>query len=96
MSKSVVDTAAIQSAAADINRLKDTIQQASAQLRSRLGALDGAWEGPAKIEFTRVMHDYQGVQGRLNESLDDIARVTSRASAAYLQHEDATRALFAR
>ena len=32
----------------------------------------------------------------MNEALSDIARLTSRVSAAYLEHENATRALFAR
>lgn len=96
MSRSVIDTERIAAAAADIRRLADTIQSSVGELRGRLAALDGAWEGPAKAEFVRVMHDYQGLQARVNETLGDISNLTSKASAAYLQHEDATRALFAR
>jgi WXG100 family type VII secretion target len=94
MARSVVDTERIAVAAGDINRLADTIQSNVSELRGRLTALDGAWEGPAKAEFVRVMHDYQGLQAKVNQTLADIGRLTSKASAAYAQHEDATRALF--
>ncbi|EWT02669.1 type VII secretion protein [Intrasporangium oryzae NRRL B-24470] len=96
MSRSIVDTDRIAAAAGDITRLAESIRGDVAALRARLTALDGSWEGPAKAEFVRVMHDYQGLQAKVNESLADIARLTSRASAAYLEHENATRALFAR
>ena len=43
-----------------------------------------------------MLHDYQSAQARMNEALSDIARLTSRVSAAYLEHENATRALFTR
>ena len=96
MSRSIVDTEVIAAAAGDINRLAESIQSDVATLRGRLASLDGAWEGPAKAEFVRVLHDYQTAQARMNEALADIARLTTRVSAAYLEHENATRALFAR
>lgn len=95
MARSVVDTERIAASAGDIHRLADTIQSSVSELRGRLSSLDGAWEGPAKAEFLRVMHDYQGLQAKVNESLADIGRLTSKASTSYAQHEDATRALFA-
>lgn len=96
MSRSIVDTDRIAAAAGDITRLADSIRADVSELRGRMSALDGSWEGPAKAEFLRVMHDYQGLQSKVNESLTDIAGLTNRVSAAYLEHENATRALFAR
>ncbi len=96
MSRSVIDTEQIAAAAGQIRSTADAIESAVAHLRSLLGALDGAWEGPAKAEFQRVVQDYQGAQAQMTQSLADIAAVTSAASAAYVQHEDQTRALFTR
>ncbi|MEO7753958.1 MAG: WXG100 family type VII secretion target [Terracoccus sp.] len=96
MSRSIVDTERIAAAAGDINRLAERIRTDVAELRARMVSLDGAWEGPAKAEFVRVMHDYQALQARVNESLSEIGGLTSRVSAAYLEHENATRALFTR
>ncbi|HET7399523.1 MAG TPA: WXG100 family type VII secretion target [Intrasporangium sp.] len=96
MSRSIVDTERIAAAAGQIRSTAETIESAVAHLRSLLGSLDGAWEGPAKAEFERVVHDYQGAQAQMTQSLSDIAAVTSAVSAAYAQHEDQTRALFAR
>ena len=96
MSRSIVDTEVIAAAAGDINRLAESIQSDVATLRGRLASLDGAWEGPAKAEFVGVMHDYQSAQARMNEVISDIGSLTSRVAGAYLEHENATRALFAR
>jgi early secretory antigenic target protein ESAT-6 len=96
MTRSVVDTERIASAAADINRLADTITSSAAELRGRLAGLGGDWQGPAKLEFERVMGDYQRVQGQMTEALGDIGRLTLRVSQAYAEHEQATRALFTR
>ena len=63
MSRSIVDTEVIAAAAGDINRLAESIQSDVATLRGRLASLDGAWEGPAKAEFVRVLHDYQSRAG---------------------------------
>jgi len=96
MSRSVVDTERIAAAAADINRLADTITSSAAELRGRLASMGADWQGPAKIEFERVMHEYQRLQAQMTEALADIGRLTLRASTAYAEHEQATRALFAR
>jgi WXG100 family type VII secretion target len=96
MSRSVVDTERIAAAAGDINRLADTITSSAAELRSRLAGMGADWQGPAKVEFERVMHDYQRIQAQMTEALADIGRLTLKASSAYAEHENATRALFAR
>jgi WXG100 family type VII secretion target len=96
MTRSVVDTERIAAAAGDINRLADTITSSTAELRGRLAGLGADWQGPAKIEFERVMHDYQRIQTQMTESLADIGRLTLKASAAYAEHEQATRSLFVR
>jgi WXG100 family type VII secretion target len=96
MTRSVVDTERIAAAAADINRLADSITSSAAELRGRLAGLGGDWQGPAKAEFERVMADYQRVQAQMTESLADVGRLTLKASRAYAEHETATRALFAR
>jgi WXG100 family type VII secretion target len=96
MSRSVVDTERIAAAAGDISRLADTITSSSAELRGRLAGLGADWQGPAKVEFERVMHDYQRVQAQMTDALADIGRLTLKASSAYAEHEQATRALFLR
>jgi WXG100 family type VII secretion target len=96
MTRSVVDTERIAAAAGDINRLADTITSSTAELRGRLAGMGADWQGPAKIEFERVMHDYQRIQAQMTEALGDIGRLTLKASTAYAEHEQATRALFAR
>ncbi|MGW5237557.1 WXG100 family type VII secretion target [Monashia sp. NPDC004114] len=96
MTRSVVDTDRIAAAAGDINRLADTITSSTAELRGRLAGLGADWQGPAKIEFERVMHDYQRIQTQMTESLAEIGRLTLKASAAYAEQEQATRSLFLR
>ncbi|GAB3062559.1 hypothetical protein GCM10027053_26310 [Intrasporangium mesophilum] len=96
MTRSVVDTERIAAAAGDINRLADTITSSTAELRGRLAGLGADWQGPAKIEFERVMHDYQRIQTQMTESLAEIGRLTLKASAAYAEQEQATRSLFLR
>ena len=96
MSRSVVDTERIAAAAGDINRLADTITSSTAELRGRLAGMGADWQGPAKVEFERVMHDYQRIQAQMTEALEDVGRLTLKASSAYADHENATRALFAR
>ncbi len=96
MSRSVVDTERIAAAAGDINRLADTIPSRTAELRGRLAGMGADWQGPAKVEFERVMHDYQRIQAQMTEALADVGRLTLKASSAYAEHENATRALFAR
>jgi WXG100 family type VII secretion target len=96
MTRSIVDTERIAAAAGDINRLADTITSSTAELRGRLAGLGADWQGPAKVEFERVMHDYQRIQGQMTESLADIGRLTLKVSSAYAEHEQATRALFLR
>ena len=41
------------------------------------------------------MQDYQRSQNQMTEALADIGRLTMKASTAYAEHENATRALFA-
>ena len=96
MSRSVVDTERIAAAAGDINRLADTITSSTAELRARLAGLGADWQGPAKVEFERVMHEYQRVRAQMTDTLGDIGRLTLKASAAYAEHEQTTRALFLR
>jgi WXG100 family type VII secretion target len=96
MTRSVVDTERIAAAAGDINRLADTITSSTAELRGRLAGLGADWQGPAKVEFERVMHDYQRIQAQMTESLADIGQLTLKVSSAYAEHEQATRALFLR
>jgi WXG100 family type VII secretion target len=96
MSRSVVDTERIAAAAGDIHRNSQAIESTMAELRGRLTGLDGSWEGPARLEFVRVMQEYQTVQAKLVQTLGDIGRLTLQASTAYADHETATRALFAR
>ena len=96
MSRSVVDTERIAAAAGDIHRLADTITSSTAELRGRLAGMGADWQGPAKVEFERVMHDYQRIQAQMTEALADVGRLTLKASSAYADHENATRALFAR
>jgi WXG100 family type VII secretion target len=96
MSRSIVDTERIAAAAADIQRNSQAIESNVSELRGRLAGLDGSWEGPARLEFTRVMQELQTLQARLAQNLDDIGRLTLRVSSAYAEHETATRALFAR
>ena len=95
MSRSVVDTERIAAAAGDIHRLADTITSSTAELRGRLAGMGADWQGPAKVEFERVMHDYHRIQAQMTEALADVGRLTLKASAAYAEHENATRALFA-
>lgn len=96
MSRSVVDTERIAAAAGDIHRLADTITSSTAELRGRLAGMGADWQGPAKVEFERVMHDYQRIQAQMTEALAEVGRLTLKASTAYAEHENATRALFAR
>ncbi|NUQ33194.1 MAG: WXG100 family type VII secretion target [Dermatophilaceae bacterium] len=96
MSRSVVDTERIAAAAGDIHRLADTITSSTAELRGRLAGMGADWQGPAKVEFERVMHDYQRIQAQMTEALADVGRITLKATTAYAEHENATRALFAR
>ena len=96
MSRSVVDTERIAAAAGDIHRLADTITSSTAELRGRLAGMGADWQGPAKVEFERVMHDYQRIQAQMTEALANVGRLTLKASSAYAEHENATRALFAR
>ncbi len=96
MSRSLIDTERIAAAAADIQRNSNAIESNMSQLRGRLGSLDGSWEGPARLEFTRVMQELETLQARLAQNLEDIGRMTLKVSAAYAEHETATRALFAR
>ena len=96
MSRSIVDTERISAAAGDIHRIADTVQSSMGDLRGRLSSLNGAWEGPAKIEFERVMQDFQATQGKVTQLLGDIGQLTLKASTAYAEHETNTRALFAR
>ena len=49
MSRSVVDTERIAAAAADINRLADTITSSTSELRGRLAGMGADWQGPAKV-----------------------------------------------
>src|SRR5262245_52252371 len=67
MPRSVVDTEQIAAAAGDINRLADTITSSTAELRGRLAGLGADWQGPAKVEFERVMHDYQRIQAQMTD-----------------------------
>lgn len=94
MARSVIDTERIAVAAGDINRLADTINSSASELRGRLAGMAGDWQGPAKVEFERVMQDYQRSQNQMTEALADIGRLTMKASTAYAEHENATRALF--
>jgi WXG100 family type VII secretion target len=96
MSRSVVDTERIAAAAADINRLAETITSSTSELRGRLAGMGADWQGPAKVEFERVMHDYQRIQAQMTEALADVGRLTLKASSAYAEHENASRALLAR
>lgn len=96
MSRSVIDTERIAAAAADIQRNSSAIESNMSQLRGRLGSLDGSWEGPARLEFTRVMQELETLQARLAQNLEDIGRMTLKVSSAYAEHETATRALFTR
>lgn len=96
MSRSVVDTERIAAAAGDIQRNSQTIESTMSELRGRLTALDGSWEGPARLEFMRVMQEHQALQARLAQNLGDIGRMTLQVSSAYAEHETRTRALFAR
>ena len=96
MTRSIVDTDRIAAAAGDIQRNSQTIESTVAELRGRLAGLDGSWEGPARLEFQRVLQEYQALQARVSETLADIGRLTLQVSTAYAEHESATRALFAR
>lgn len=96
MSRSIIDTERISAAAGDIHRIADNVQSAMAELRGRLASLNGAWEGPAKLEFERVMLDFQATQGKVTQLLGDIGQLTMRASSSYAEHESSTRALFIR
>jgi WXG100 family type VII secretion target len=96
VTRSIVDTDRIAAAAGDIQRNSQTIESTVAELRGRLSALDGSWEGPARLEFQRVLQEYQSLQARVSETLADIGRLTLQVSTAYAEHESATRALFAR
>lgn len=96
MSRSIIDTEQIAGAAGNIQRLSGSIANDVRALKGQLASLGGAWEGPARAEFDRVMHEYEVLQTRVNDTLADISTLTSRASTAYAQHEDQTRALFAR
>ncbi len=96
MTRSIIDTERISAAAGDIHRIADTVQSDMGELRGRLSSLNGAWEGPAKTEFERVMLDFQATQSKVTQLLGDIGALTMRASAAYAEHESSTRALFAR
>ena len=94
MARTVVDTAAIQSASVDIRKLSDDIQSATAALRNRLTSLEGNWVGPARQQFDDVMRRYTDMQTRINQTLGDISALTAKASSAYEQHENETRAMF--
>ncbi|HEY9493421.1 MAG TPA: WXG100 family type VII secretion target [Intrasporangium sp.] len=94
MARSIVDTEAIRVASADIQRLSDDIQSATAALRGRLGSLGGAWEGPARKQFDDVLERYNQMQHKINTTLAEISTLTAKASTAYEQHETATRAMF--
>jgi WXG100 family type VII secretion target len=96
MSRSVVDTERIAAAAGDIQRNSQAIESNMSELRGRLSGLDGSWEGPARLEFMRVMQEHQTLQARLAQNLGDIGRMTLQVSSAYAEHETRTRALFAR
>lgn len=70
------------------NHVVDIAQQEMNGLQMRLGSLDAAWQGSAKMAFDQLMVRWQDSGRRLNESPNSIAETIRANSAAYQAAQD--------
>ena len=64
------------------------VQQEMNGLQMRLGSLDAAWQGSAKMAFDQLMVRWQDAGRHLNESLNSIAETIRANSVAYQASQD--------
>ena len=64
------------------------VQQEMNGLQMRLGSLDAAWQGSAKMAFDQLMVRWQDAGRHLNESLNSIAETIRANIVAYQASQD--------
>ena len=95
MARSIIDTERITAAAGDLKRNSESIEASVREMRTRLASLSGAWEGPAAVQFGSLIQEWEALQARVTQCLQNVSQMTTKAATAYQQNEDATRAMFA-
>ncbi|PZP88289.1 MULTISPECIES: WXG100 family type VII secretion target [Lawsonella] len=81
-------TDTMASAANHVVDIAQQVQQEMNGLQMRLGSLDAAWQGSAKMAFDQLMVRWQDSGRRLNESPNSIAETIRANSAAYQAAQD--------
>lgn len=81
-------TDTMASAANHVVDIAQQVQQEMNGLQMRLGSLDAAWRGTAKIAFDQLMVRWQDSGRQLNEALNTIAETIRANSAAYDAAQD--------
>ena len=93
-SQFTVDTARIEAASGDIQRISGEVDAQVAAMMSRLTALQDAWQGSASQRFQGVVAEWRATQTRVRESLDHISRALQQAGTQYAQAEQQNTAMF--
>ncbi|MBW8172493.1 WXG100 family type VII secretion target [Ornithinimicrobium sp. Arc0846-15] len=89
-----VDTAQIQAASGDINRIAASIEGEVKAMMGKLNALQGSWQGGAAGNFATVAADWNTTQERVRASLQQISLALKSAGDDYASVEEMNRARF--
>lgn len=81
-------TDTMATAANHVADIAQHVQQEMNGLQMRLGSLDAAWQGSAKMAFDQLMVRWQDAGRHLNESLNSIAETICANSVAYQASQD--------
>lgn len=81
-------TDTMATAANHVVDIAQQVQQEMNGLQMRLGSLDAAWQGSAKMAFDQLMVRWQDAGRHLNESLNSIAETIRANSVAYQASQD--------
>ncbi len=89
-----VDTSAIATASADVQRISGTIETEVAAMMARLTALDAAWRGSASAGFQACMTQWNVTAGQVRAALDQIQQALATAGHEYASVEAANTSMF--
>lgn len=89
-----VDTTAIATASADVQRISGTIEGEVAAMMARLTALEAAWRGSASAGFHACMTQWNLTAVQVRAALDQIQHALATAGHEYASVEAANTAMF--
>ncbi len=89
-----VDTQAIATGAADVQRISGTIETEVAAMMARLTALEAAWRGSASAGFQGCMGQWALTARQVRATLDQIQQALATAGHEYASVEAANASMF--